>query len=130
MVFPNLPYFVDGDVKLSETLSIIRYICRHHRPEYLGRNQNEQAYADSFCNTINDMLPAWAPFIMPDDWASKREEACAVARKNIEIIKAMIGKKNFIAGNGVTYVDFLAYGILKLFRSYDPALVAEVPLIA
>jgi glutathione S-transferase len=36
MAFPNLPYFFDGDLKLSETNAIMRHICRKHKPELLG----------------------------------------------------------------------------------------------
>ena len=34
--FPNLPYFLDGDIKLAETLPLMRYICRKYKPEALG----------------------------------------------------------------------------------------------
>jgi len=61
MPFPNLPYFIDGDVKHSETLAVLRSICRIYRPEYLGRNQKEQAYTDSFANSIYDLLNSWIP---------------------------------------------------------------------
>ena len=43
MIFPNLPYFKCGDTTHAETLPVLRSICRHYRPEYLGRNQTEQA---------------------------------------------------------------------------------------
>lgn len=35
--FPNLPYFVDGDVKLSESKSIMKYLCQKHQPKLMGR---------------------------------------------------------------------------------------------
>ena len=28
--FPNLPYFIDGDVKLTQTNAILRHISRKH----------------------------------------------------------------------------------------------------
>ena len=36
--FPNLPYMIDGNVKLSETYSIMKYIASKHGPELLGRD--------------------------------------------------------------------------------------------
>ena len=34
--FPNLPYFIDGDFKLTETFAIYEYICNKWKPELLG----------------------------------------------------------------------------------------------
>lgn len=28
--FPNLPYYIDGDVKLTQSLAILRYLGRKH----------------------------------------------------------------------------------------------------
>jgi glutathione S-transferase len=41
--FPNLPYWKDGDVVMSETLAILAQICRKYKPDYLGRTLKEQA---------------------------------------------------------------------------------------
>lgn len=67
MVIPNMPYFQDGDVVHAETLPVLRTICRKYAPKYLGRNQKEQAYADSFTSTIYDNFQPWlaAAFFAP-----------------------------------------------------------------
>ena len=36
MPFGNLPYIIDGDVKLSETMAIMGYIANKWKPEVLG----------------------------------------------------------------------------------------------
>ena len=73
MVFPNLPYFDDGVCVHAETLPVLRSICRKYKPQYLGRNAKEQAYADSFANTIyGDFGPfLGAAFFAPVDEAGK-----------------------------------------------------------
>ena len=130
MTFPNLPYFIDGDIAHAETVSILRSISRKYQPEYLGRDQKEQAYADSFCNTISDIQSAWMPkYLGPDDWASKKQEALAEAKNHIETIGNCIGNKRFVAGNDITYADFATYGYLKVLKRYDESLVDELPKI-
>ena len=130
MTFPTLPYFINGDIAHSETLPILRSICRQYQPEYLGRNQSEQAYADSFCNTISDLQSAWLPaYVGPEDWASKKQEALEAGKNHIETIGNCIGNKRFVAGNEVTYADFVAFGHLKILKRYDESLVAELPKI-
>jgi glutathione S-transferase len=39
--FPNLPYLLDEDVKLTETLAIMKYVAKKWKPELLGRNAAE-----------------------------------------------------------------------------------------
>jgi glutathione S-transferase len=42
--FPNLPYLINGDFKLTETAAIIRYIIRiSNKKELLGKNEEDQA---------------------------------------------------------------------------------------
>ncbi len=37
--FPNLPYYIDGDVKLSQSMATLRYLGRKHAP---AKNNEEQ----------------------------------------------------------------------------------------
>ena len=36
--FPNLPYFIDGDFKVTESKAVTLYICEKWAPELLGAN--------------------------------------------------------------------------------------------
>ena len=41
--FPNLPYLIDGDVKLTETFAIMKYLADKYKPELLGGSADERA---------------------------------------------------------------------------------------
>ena len=41
--FPNLPYFIDGDLKISESTAIIEYIASKYKPELLGETLQDKA---------------------------------------------------------------------------------------
>jgi len=45
MEFPNLPFFLDGDVKLVQASAIQRYICHKWKPELLCRTPIEAGTA-------------------------------------------------------------------------------------
>ena len=129
MLFPNLPYFSCGDITHAETLPVLRSICRQYCPQYLGRNQTEQAYADSFANTIYGDFGPWlgAAFFAPD-YKAKKENHIESAMKICETIQNCLGNKKFIAG-GLTYVDFMVYWALKYFNIFDLSIIQSFPNI-
>mmetsp|Transcript_26563 Transcript_26563/g.4674 ORF Transcript_26563/g.4674 Transcript_26563/m.4674 type:complete len:119 (+) Transcript_26563:27-383(+) len=54
--FPNIPYFIDGDFRISECQAVMQYICAKHRREYLGRTLEEQARAWEVSSFFDDNL--------------------------------------------------------------------------
>ena len=55
--FPNLPYFIDGDVKLSQSNAILRYIARKH--DMLGKTDKEKAMVDMMAKETMDLRNSW-----------------------------------------------------------------------
>ena len=53
--FPNLPYLIDGDVKLTESKSIMKYVAKKYDADLLGRNAEEIAKADMM-SRVHDSL--------------------------------------------------------------------------
>ena len=129
MLFPNLPYFNDRENIHAETLPVLRSICRKYCPEYLGRNQTEQAYADTFANTIYGDFGPWlgAAFFAPD-YKEKSGVHVASAQKICETIQKCLGNNRFIAG-GLTYVDFMVYWALKYMIRFDASIIMGFPKI-
>ena len=56
--FPNLPYYVDKDVKLTQSLAILRYIGKTNGLS--GKNPQEEATIDMLIQTAEDILLAFA----------------------------------------------------------------------
>jgi hypothetical protein len=42
----GLPWIIDDEVKIKESLAILRHVSRKYKPEYLGRTLVESAEAD------------------------------------------------------------------------------------
>lgn len=53
--FPNLPYFIDGDIRLTEHLAIHKYVADKWMPSLLGTNLYEKAHVDMLCGVIWDL---------------------------------------------------------------------------
>jgi len=46
MDFPNLPYLIDEDYKITESMAIMKYICAKWKPELLGANPLQQGHTE------------------------------------------------------------------------------------
>ena len=46
-----------------------------------------------------------------------------------DLIEKCIGSKKFMAGNQVTYCDFITYWILKVLKMYDPTIFDRKPIL-
>merc|ERR1719151_340534 len=132
MPFPNLPYYIDGDVKHSETMAIMRSICRKYKPEYLGRDLAEQAKVDALTNSLNDAFFAkvFGPCIFSQDWAAnKAASGEADAKALLETIVSIKGSNKFLFGNEPTYGDFIIAGVCVVTQLWDASIVEAMPAI-
>ena len=53
--FPNLPYLIDGEFKLTQSKSIMKYIAKKYDQGLLGRDAEEMARADML-SRVHDTL--------------------------------------------------------------------------
>ena len=128
--FPNIPYYKDGDVFHSETVSILRSICRKYKPEYLGRNLVEQSKADALGAAIGDAFFKWAGAnVFPADYKDKKEAGRAEAEGLLATVATCIGDGPFLAGE-LTYADFGLMLPLMTVKMYDETLISGNETIA
>jgi len=109
--FPNLPYYIDEDVKLTESGAITRYICAKHNPDLLGRTSEELALVEMANNIVGDLKGAvTGPCYATGDKAQIR----AAIDSRLPAIEKFLGAKNFLSGANVTFVDFIFFELLYL----------------
>lgn len=53
--FPNLPYIIDGDFKLTESAAIAKYIIhRSGKTDLLGKNAQDRGRVENIIGVFND----------------------------------------------------------------------------
>lgn len=63
--FPNLPYLIEGDYKLTETDAINRYIIsRSNKKELIGQNPKDEGKVNMIMSVMNEVRMAIAPMFM------------------------------------------------------------------
>ena len=55
LVFPNLPYIIDGNVKLSETYAIMKYIAAKFGPQLLGSDPENIAKVEMVASQVIEL---------------------------------------------------------------------------
>lgn len=56
--FPNLPYFIDGKMKLTETNAIMKYIAAKYGPQLLGTDPAQIAKVEMVSGVVGDLKGA------------------------------------------------------------------------
>lgn len=114
--FPNLPYLIDGENKLTETHAILMYLGRKYKPETLGKNLEDSAKVDMLAGVIKDLNN----FIIGICYGSGDKEALlkGVQERLPPFEKFMetdpSGYSSYLLGGYITFVDFLFYELLEL----------------
>ena len=62
MDFPNLPYFIDGETKITESYAIMEYICAKWNPDLLGKDLEARGLVNMLAGIIG---PLRLSFAMP-----------------------------------------------------------------
>lgn len=56
--FPNLPYFIDSDLRITEHMAIHQYIADKWMPELLGKSLAQRAKVDMLAGVVWDLKKA------------------------------------------------------------------------
>ncbi|XP_053884148.1 glutathione S-transferase 2-like [Malaclemys terrapin pileata] len=116
--FPNLPYLIDGQTKLTQSNAILRYIARKHK--MAGESEEEIQRVDMLENQVMDFRLAFARICYNPDFEKLKPEYLEQLPGKLKLFSQFLGVRKWFAGEKLTYVDFLAYDILDQHRMFAP----------
>ena len=120
LLFPDLPYWIDGNIKVTESIVILRQICNKYRPEYLGRNLREIGHTDMFACELNSQFTKLLR--IGYEPVEEHQGAKNDAQEFLAKFMDYRGDKPFAIGQDPTYVDFLAYEYVSRALAFEPSL--------
>ena len=86
--FPNLPYIIDGDFKLTESKAVTQYICAKWAPALLGTTPSEKARVHQLTELLIEHVFGFIGFMFGSD---DREAAIALSLKNFDGLVKVLG---------------------------------------
>lgn len=121
--FPNMPYYIDDDVKLSQSIAILRYLARKHG--MAGRTDEEVTQLDFLEQQALDFQDVGRNMFSPDaEVARKCEETLDDQLKPwAEFLQGRV----WALGDRLTYVDFILCEALDWIREIKPAAFEDFP---
>uniref|UniRef100_A0A0K8RG20 glutathione transferase n=1 Tax=Ixodes ricinus TaxID=34613 RepID=A0A0K8RG20_IXORI len=126
--FPNLPYLIDGDVKITQSIAILRYLGRKH--DLAARTPQETLELDFLEQQANDLMWGLIIVAMSPNFneAKKFHEASLVSSLNVW--SEHLRSHKWALGDRLTYVDFLLYESLDWNRHFKPdAFLVHPPIL-
>ena len=123
--FPNLPYYIDGDVKLSQSNAILRYIARKH--DMLGKTDKEKAMVDMMAEETMDLRNAWIGLCYNPDFENLKEGYLNNLGPKMQQFSKFLASKPWFAGQSMTFVDFVMYELIDIHQQLVPNCVQNYP---
>lgn len=116
--FPNLPYIIDGENRISQSNAILRYIARKHK--MCGESEEEQIRIDMLENQIMDFRMGFAGVCYRPDFEKLKPGYLEQLPAKLQMFSHFLGNRQWFAGDKITFIDFLAYDILDVHRMFEP----------
>lgn len=123
--FPNLPYLIDGDFKLSESSAIYKHIIRrsgHH--ELLGKTLQDEASVNNILGVLADVFKELFPHFAQNADAEAKAAAFEKVKHKFDYLKEFVGEREFSLGY-LTLADFILAERLYFLEAAKPELKKE-----
>ncbi|XP_065829015.1 glutathione S-transferase Mu 4-like [Oscarella lobularis] len=104
---PNLPYLIDGDIKIVQSNAVLRYIGRKHKMD--GDTEVEKVWVDIFTNQVTDLHNGFfrLAFTKPDEFEAKKEDYLKNSLPSaLQGFSNHLDSHKWLAGDKITFPDF------------------------
>ncbi|XP_012944248.1 glutathione S-transferase Mu 3 [Aplysia californica] len=123
--FPNLPYYIDDKVKLTETNAIFRYLGRKYN--LYGDDDVAKANCDLILEMAMGLRNGFVGLCYGKNFDENKPAYLEKAKKQLDAFEAYLGDKKFFAGDKVTVADFHMFEMLDQHNTFEPSLLDNSP---
>lgn len=128
LAFPNLPYYIDGDIKITQSNAILRYIGRKYN--LCGKDDQSKVLTDMMLDTAMDFRNGLVRLVYNPNFKTLKVAYMKELPAKLAAFDKYIGDKKFFAGEEITVVDFHMYELLDQHRLMEPDCLKECKKLA
>jgi len=128
--FPNLPYLLDGDTKLTETDAIALYIAvKGGKPELFGKDVKSKIALLQLKGVFNDLAKDLMELLHNKDYENQKGESLKTKiYPRLDNIVKYLGDKNWLLGD-LSVLDLGSYSLLQALAQVDVGLWDKYPTL-
>ena len=120
--YPNLPYLIDGDVKITETVAIMQYIAKKYCPSLLGTSAAEVGRISMLLDKVGSLkMKATIPCYLSGD----AEAIMAECKPLLEKILECMGDNDWIVGSSITWLDFFFAELVDMLNAVSEGAIYQ-----
>jgi len=123
--FPNLPYYIDGELKISESGAIAGHLARKHG--LAGSSEEERVWLDVAQGVMTDIGMAFAVMCYTPGFEAMKGPFIADLPTKMEKLSKLLGSGNFILGDKISHQDFNLFELLERLCALVPDCLAKFP---
>ncbi|CAL1285170.1 unnamed protein product [Larinioides sclopetarius] len=125
--FPNLPYYIDGNIRLTQSNTILRYLAGKYGLD--GKTEEEKLRVSLAEQQITDFRESFIRVVHSENVEKLKPDFVAKVPAQLKFVANFLGNRKFLAGDSVTYVDFMAYDTIDFYRYLIPNVLADFPTL-
>jgi len=115
--FPNLPYLIDGQIKLTQSLAILRYLARKYG--LFAKEEPFIAYQDLVEQQLQDFKLDFVRLVLSDGFETAKNQWIENNLvPQLQSFSKYLSDKDWLIGQ-LNYVDFIAYELFQWLRLFD-----------
>lgn len=111
MPFPNLPYLIDGDIKISQSSVILRYLARKFG--LMGKDEVDQINLELIAAQVTDYHMDFVKIVYNPEFPKLKDSYVSGLPDKMKALTNFMGDKKFVVGDYVTYADFMFFEYLE-----------------
>lgn len=119
--FPNLPYYIEGDVKLTQSGVILRYIARKHGLE--AKTAAELVRQELLFEEAGDIRRGYINICYNPNFESLKGDFVTRTTAAVKNIDKYFGDQKWSTGSNVTFVDCVWYELFDVLNDLEPSIV-------
>ncbi|KAA0189267.1 Mu-class gst glutathione S-transferase [Fasciolopsis buskii] len=121
---PNLPYYIDGNVKLTQSMAIMRYISEKHGTP-VGSTPEERAKLSMIEGAAMDLRMRFGFISYFPNFEEQKVEYLKELPRTLKMWSRFLGDHHYLTGPTISHIDFLVYEALDAIHYVEPHCLDE-----
>nr|VZI01072.1 unnamed protein product [Spirometra erinaceieuropaei] len=123
--FPNLPYLIDGELKITQSSAVLEYVADKHG--MLPGTAEGRAVLHMLQAELADLRGSYLRVVYNPDFNKLKQGFLDSLPEKLQTWSNYLGKKHWLTGDKINYPDFNLYDLLDALRTLEPPCLDKFP---